>query len=381
MKIKLILSVAWLILTVGCIAQRFHEVKVDNPDFIPDTAFVGYEDWSSPKFNALKEKYQLDTIFHGESDELKRILLLRNWINKHIKIDNDGPYAGDGSVESILDEASKGHGFHCGHFTAVQNAIMSAYGYVTRCLLADIGVPVNLIEGGGHHAINEVWLNTYYKWFMSDAKYNCHFEKSGIPLSALEIRDEYLKNKGTAITLVKGPDRVPTEFYQELKDSSKRELESGGKELFTRIYTWLSWGTYNDRYTNWPKTKTDYMIVYEDGYFKNHTWLWDGKPFWAYNTKYMKRVKERKAIEWTPNTISSKVTMERNKARIELSSITPNLKTYQMKMPDERPMPIRWKDVSSIVELQLKKNTNEIVFRAVNLAGVAGPEHTIIIKR
>jgi hypothetical protein len=377
MKSKLVLAVALPILLISCNTRKFHEVKVDNPEFIPDTAFIGYEDLSTPKFKALKETYQLDTIFNGEKGELKRILLMRDWIHKHIKIDNYGPYSGDGSVESILAEASKGHGFHCGHFTAVQNAIMNAYGYVTRCLLADIGVPVDLIEGGGHHAINEVWLNSYKKWFLCDAKYNCHFEKNGIPLSALEIRDEYLKNKAVDITLVKGPDRIPTEFYQELKNRSKRELESRSKELFARIYTWLSWGKYNNRYSNWPKTQTDYMIVYEDDYFKNHTWLWDGKPLWAYNTGYMNRVKERKAIEWTPNTISSKVTIEGSKARIGLHSITPNLKSCQMKeMPGGD-----WKDISSPVEIELEKDTNELVFRVVNLEGVIGPEHTIIIER
>ena len=377
LKAKIILAFVLLMLILSCGRQKFHEIKVDNPQFIPDTAFIGFEDLSSPKFEALKQKYQMDTIFHGEADELKRILLLRDWINKHIKIDNDGPYFGDGSVESILDEASKGHGFHCGHFTAVQNAIMNAYGYVTRCLLADIGVPVDLIEGGGHHAINETWLNTYHKWFLSDAKYNCHFEKNGIPLSALDIRAEYLKNKAVDITLMKGPNRTPTEFYQELKDSSKRELESRSKELYARIYTWISWGKYNNRYTNWPKTKTDYMNVYEDDYFKNHVWLWDGKPLWAYNTEYMNRVKERQPIEWTPNTITSKVTIEGSKAKIELHSITPNLKTYQMKeMPDGD-----WKDVSNALEMELKKDKNEIVFREITLAGVTGTEHKIIIER
>ena len=49
-------------------------------------AFISFEDLSSPKFQALKEKYQLDTIFHGEKDELKRILLLRDWIRKVISI-------------------------------------------------------------------------------------------------------------------------------------------------------------------------------------------------------------------------------------------------------------------------------------------------------
>ena len=91
----------------------------------------------------------------------------------------------------------------------------------------------------------------------------------------------------------------------------------------------------------------------------------------------MNLVNDRKAIEWTPNVMTSKVIIERNKARIELNSITPNLKTYQAKeMPDGN-----WKDVSNIVEIELKKDTNEMLFHTVNFAGVTGPEHKIIIER
>ena len=365
MQIKLTLLVASNLLVLNCRTKMpLHEVKVNNPEFIPDTAFVSFEDLSSPKFQALKEKYQLDSIFHGEKDELKRILLLRNWINKQIKIDNVGPYPGDGSPESILDEASKGHGFHCGHYMAVQNAVMNAYGYVTRCLGAGEGAP-NELEV--HHGINEIWLNTYHKWFMSDAKYNYHFEKNDTPLSALEIREEYLKNKAADITLVKGPDRVPTEFYPELNNRTK--------ELFARIYTWISWNKYNNKYIN--SNDSSDLVMYQDDYFKSHIWIRDGKPHWAYNTRYLHLVPDRKAIEWTPNTIASKVSVEGSKARIELNSNTPNLKTYQMKeLPDGD-----WKDVSNSLEIESKKDQNEMIFRTVNLAGVTGPEHKIIIER
>jgi hypothetical protein len=124
------------------------------------------------------------------------------------------------------------------------------------------------------------------------------------------------------------------------------------------------------------------MIVYEDEYFKNHTWLWDGKPHWAYNTEYLNRVKERKAIEWTPNTIASTVTIDGNRAKIELKSTTPNLKTYQVKdLTGGDPNAISWKDISNVWETELQKDKNEMIFRTVNLAGVTGPEHKIIIER
>jgi len=40
-----------------------------------------------------------------------------------------------------------------------------------------------------------------------------------------------------------------------------------------------------------------------------------------------------------------------------------------------------WRDVSNSVELELKKDRNEMIFRTMNVAGVTGPEHKIIIER
>lgn len=369
MKNKIISVIASAMFMVSCsTGKAYHEVKVNNPEFIPDTAFVGQEDLSSPKFKALKEKYQLDTIFHGETNELKRILLLRHWIHEAIRIDDYGPYAGNGSVESTIDEALKGHGFHCGYFSSVQNAILNAYGYVTRSILVDTGIPVDYMVGGGHHAVNEVWLNSYHKWFLSDAKYDYHFEKNGIPLSALEIRAEYLKNKAADIILVKGVEKKAVDGLPEYNIKTREQL--------ARAYTWISWYKNNNRYTGHPDNSAD-IIMYQDDYFKTHTWLWDGKPHWAYNTKFLHLVADKDKIEWTPNTVSSKVLIEGSKAIINLIADTSNFKTYQAKtLPD-----VDWKDIPATVEWDLKKEKNEMIFRTMNLAGVAGPEHKIIIEQ
>ena len=372
MKSKFILLAASGLLILSCIAQKpFHEVKVDNPDFYTNTAFKSYEDLSYPKFKALKEKYQLDTIFHGEKDEFKRILLLRHWIKKTIPIDRLVPHPGDGTAEGILDEALKGNGFHCAYFMVVHNEIMNACGFVPRIINADEGA-LNLPGQIGHHGTNEIWSNTYRKWFFSDAMVDIHFEKNGIPLSALEIRDEYLKNKAADIKLVSGPGRKPTDFHPFYSDQDNRS-----KEFFARLFTWIAWFKQNDIYSNWDNG-ISYLLMHEDEYFKNHKWIRsDGKPHWAYGTKYMVLIKNRKELYWTPNTITSQVTINGNKAKVELNSITPFLKSYQMKAQSAGD----WKDVSNAVEVKLEKDKNEIVFRVVNLEGVTGPEHKIIIER
>lgn len=369
MHLKLLITGIVCLLASGCHNNKpFHVVDSDNPAFIKNTVFISSENLSDPKFEALKKKYQLDTIFHGETNELKRVLLLRHWIHEAIKIDDYGPYTGNGSVESTIDEALKGHGFHCGYFSSVQNAILNAYGYVTRSILVDTGVPVDYMVGGGHHAVNEVWLNSYHKWFLSDAKYDYHFEKNGIPLSALEIRAEYLKNKAADIVLVKGVEKKAIDGLPEYNIKTKEQL--------ARAYTWISWYKNNNRYSGHPDSSAD-IIMYQDDYFKNHTWLWDGKPHWAYNTKFLHLVSDSAKIEWTPNTVSSKVLIEGNKAIISLTSDTANLKTYQMKIkPNEE-----WKKISNTAEINLTADKNEIIFRAENIAGVTGPEHKIIIAR
>jgi hypothetical protein len=365
MKLKFLILLFGMPILNSC-NHTYYSDEVKNSQFNPNTVFQSFEDLSSPKFLHLINKYQLDTLFHGETDEFKRILLLRHWIKSVITINDFGdPYPGKGFTEGILDEALKGQGFHCGHFMTVQNGIMNAYGYVTRNLGAGPGV-----KGGpdGHHGINEIWLNQYNKWFLSDAKYDFHFEKNGIPLSALEIREEYLKNLAADIVKVTGPDRIPADIDT---------ISGVGKVRSAQTYTWIEWHGYNNMFTVWPEFK-ELLIMYEDDYFKNHTWIWGGKPHWAYGKpQYLKLVQDRNKIYWTPNTIVSKVIIDCNIAHIELTSETPNLNKYQVKeLPSGD-----WYDTSEKFVLKLKKREYDLVFRAVNISEVTGPEHKIMLRR
>jgi hypothetical protein len=364
MKVKILFFLA-LMLFSNCGNRDYQNITVDNPVLRHNVVFQGYEDLTSPKFSHLINKYQLDTIFHGEQDEFRRILMLRRWIKSVIRIDDFGdPYPGAGDVEAILDNALKGQGYHCGHFMIVQNAILNAYGYVTRTLGAGPGV-----KGGpdGHHGINEVWLNQFNKWFLSDAKYDHHFEKDGIPLSALEIRDEFLKNKAVDIVKVKGPGRVPFDIDSETGYSREQNAQT---------YTWIEWHGNNDMFTIWPESK-DILIMYEDEFFKTHTWIWGGQPHWAYaKPEFMKLVQSRDQIYWTPNTIAADVKIEGSEVIISLTSETPNLKEYQIK----RLLSEGWVHADSVVNLDLKEKGYEILFRAVNIANVSGPEYRLKIE-
>jgi hypothetical protein len=360
----LVFTVVFLI--AGCNNKEYTVTKGDNPVYKPNTSFETFEDMTSDRADHLISKYRLDTVFNGEQDEFIRILMLRHWIKSVIPIEDYGdPYPGEGNVERILDYAMEGQGYHCGHYMRVQNAVMTSMGYVTRSLGAGPGVQGTRFE---HHGTNEIWSNTHNKWFLSDAKYDHHFEKDGVPLSAVEIRNEYLKNEAADILMVKGVERKPLDYDEEV-DMSKKE--------FAQTYTWITWDAYSDMFTDWPEHNV-MLIMYGDNYYKNNTWIRGTRPHWIYNSPENLRVVENiDEIYFTPNTIASNVTIDNNTARIQLDSYTPGFKEYQMKrLPGDE-----WETVGSELEIELKNKKYEFVFRTMNHAGVTGPEHKIVLER
>jgi hypothetical protein len=239
--------------------------------------------------------------------------------------------------------------------------VLNSFGYVTRRL----GCGPGLKDDGGHHGVNEVWVNKFSKWVLIDAKYDVHFEKNKVPLSALEIRDELWRDGAKSVICVVGLDRK----------SLKLDPKTGRSETRPDIYRWCSWETNTNRFTTFPARPTSTLIMFEDDIFRNNTWYRDGKPHWAYNMPYLIATTRRDWIEWTPNVIASKAMIEGGKASVFLSSCTPNFRSFQ-KMTDNG----IWRDCDEKVELSLNKLTsNSFRFRTINLFGIAGPEHQVEI--
>jgi hypothetical protein len=340
---------------------RFDVIPVENPRYCGNELFRAFENYYSPRVRELRSRYGLDAVVAGQSDEWKRILLLRHWIRSHIEIENTNPTQTRGDTFAILDAALKGGKFHCTHFSIVQHAVLNSFGHVTRRL----GCGPGLKDDGGHHGVNEVWVNKFSKWVLIDAKYDAHFEKNGVPLSALDIRDELWKDGAASVVRVVGPDRRPMQ----------PDPVTGQWETRPDTYRWCSWETDTNRFTTFPARSTSTLVMLADEIFRNHTWYRDGKPHWAYNTPYLIATRRRDWIEWTPNVITSKVTIEADKARVFLSSCTPNFRSFQKKGDDGT-----WRDCEERIELSLdRRSSNRFTFRTINLFDVAGPEHRVEI--
>jgi hypothetical protein len=339
---------------------RFVVAEVANPPYHSNQLFFAFENYYSPRMKQLREKYGLDAVVAGETDEWRRILLLRHWIHTHIRIENDHPTRTRQETFAILDAALAGGAFECTHFSIVQHAVLNSYGYVTRRLGAGPG----LKENGSHHGINEVWVNKLSKWALVDSKYDLHFEKDGVLLSALEIRDEVWKDGGKSVVLRYGPARTTT------SDDPAVQKEKPAAET----YRWVSFETSTNRFTIYPAALSSTLVLLDDENFRNNVWYRGGKPSWFYNTPYLLRTTQRDWIEWTPNVITSQVRVEGEKARVSLASFTPNFKTFQMRSGEGA-----WRNCEDELDLTLVKGTNRFVFRTVNLFEVTGPEHRVQI--
>jgi len=343
---------------------KYELIEVENPVFRGNQLFVSHEDLRSPRFRQLRDRYDLDKVVEGQTNEFKRILLLRHWIKEHIRIENDHPTVTRGDAFGILDAALQGGGFHCGHFMVVQNAVLNAFGYVTRCL--GVGPGGTPDSPGGHHGVNEVWSNDFRKWVLIDAKYDTHFEKNGIPLSALEVRDELLRNGVADIICMRGPDRRPVDGPEE---------PEGGPVT----YRWLTWEIQADRHSNWPLFHSSALVTWEDEYSRSHTWWRRGETnkHWAYDAGYFVPTRHRGWIEWTPNVLDVTASVEQGQLRGQITSCTPNLLEYQVR---EEPGG-HWRPIDPYFTLPLSQPRHEWLLRSVNLAGVVGPSYRLVVER
>lgn len=365
-----LLVIVALLGTIACsdaYGQAAYTVqKTANPEFRSSEIFYRFEDITSPPFVELRRRFALADVARSSDDEFQRILLLRHWIFTTLKVDQSKPQPSMDAI-SILAQGPSGGPFECSHTTLVQNAVMNAMGYVTRCLQPGPGEQENTYLAAGNHGVNEIWSNTYCKWFVSDAEFDGHFEKAGIPLSALEIRDEYLKDGAKSVDLVVGLERKKVQ----------------PQLLFNpHCYRFVAYELAGDRHTQ-SQWSVGAPVVWEDEYFKTHTWYrWGAplnekpRPHWAIQYNAFLRTAHREWIEWTPNVTKVQTQIQGNVARVHLVSNTPNFARYEMRRAGQA-----WEktDIDSSVKLEGQKI--ELEFRAVNLADVAGPTSSVVIEQ
>jgi hypothetical protein len=351
-------------LTIENAGASIVEATISGPEFRAPQEFHGFERFESPRIKRLREEYELGQAVAGETNEFRKLLRLRHWVHSRWPIDNEQRFSGD--AFAILEQAKTGAGFHCSHAMRVQHAVMTAMGYVSR----DLGVDCDHEEFGRslHHGVNEVWSNDHAKWVLLDAKYDVHYERDGVPLSALELHEAARANHGADVVKVQGPDR---------KVVPMKGPEHPTSSVLT--YWWVAYHVPQDSFTG--DTRDSRLVILDNPAFRETTWYRsssDGlKKHWAYNAKAFLPTRDAGQIEWTPGVPEVQV-KQISSAELEVTfhSVTPNLKTYVVRVGDGE-----WQAVDGErLPWKLKPGKNVLDVRTLNKFGVSGPTVTVTCK-
>lgn len=354
-------------LQIEAASKAIVRATLNGPRFYAPEIFPGIEDYHNPRLKRLRDEYGLEKVIAGQSKEFQRLLKLRHWVHTRWPIDNDQQEGGD--AFAILEKAKTGAGFHCSHSLTVQHAVMASMGYVVR----DLGVDRNHEDLGRsiHHGVNEVWSNDYAKWVLLDAKYDIHFERNGVPLSALELHEAVRADSGKGIAKMMGVERRPAPMDT-----------LNAPEATIRSYWWISYYLRPSPFTEPHWSGSSRLLVFDNDVFRNSTWYRAGREVklvkhWAYAADAFLLTRNRHEIEWTPGVPDLRARQAAPKViEVQLRSATPNFKSYLIRLNGGS-----WKPLSGDrTNWTLEVGKNEFEARTHNLAGVEGPVISAMVE-
>src|SRR5262245_7314703 len=179
---------------------KVRDLKADLPVSVRARLPFVTSDYNDESLSFLRRQYPLEKVAAGQ-DEWHSQLLLKEWV--HQAIPGGSPKISYNNARQILEHAAHGETFWCTHYMITYAECATALGWQARRIGVDrMHGPGGM--GSSHHGVAEVWSNQFRKWVVIDAQSNLHFEKAGIPLSAWEIRAEWLKDGGRSVDHVVG---------------------------------------------------------------------------------------------------------------------------------------------------------------------------------
>jgi len=153
------------------------------------------------RLEELRERESLAAIVSEGASEFEQILLLKEWVASQWPAGTPNPYPPWDAIV-VLDWIRQGiTGGFCAQYAQVMLQSLASLGMQARYI--ELGSTVNPYA----HFVMEVWSNQFNKWVVIDADYNLHFQRDGIPLSALEVHDALIRDELAEVSVVLGTRR------------------------------------------------------------------------------------------------------------------------------------------------------------------------------
>ena len=355
----------------GAAAAGFlaREVITDLPEVKSSRFAFATSDYHDELLEELRRRYRLEEVVAAGEDEWNRQLLLKDWVAG--KITNGNPTVEARDALEILENAAAGKKFYCTYFAITYMQCAQALGWQARKLGVDrLHGPDSL--GSSHHGVAEVWSNRFAKWVVIDAQSNLHFEKDSFPLSAWEIRAEWLKNQGRDVDHVVGvpPDarrKNPAIVWWERADEDE-----------TACYFWIY---VSDNAVNWDEQGAAGFIFPRDSANAGLTWYQNDYqnnrsiPHTGYRKKLFRSTERLEDAYWTVGLVEAGIdSAAGGKLFLGLESYCPNRTGYEATFDGKT-----WETVADERQLAwpVKKGWNRLGLRTASRGGVKGRKTSV----
>ena len=313
-----------------------------------------FDSFDNPKLKQLREHYKLDEVVAPGKDEFERQVLLLDWVNHQFKKFGK-PTANPRGAAEILHDVEAGHTFFCAQYADTFVSAAASLGWIDRPLA--LRRPDNVGSGSTEHSSTEIWSNQLRKWVMLDPTFAMHVEKNGVPLSALEIRQEWFEHDARDIVFVLGKDRqkfhksdMPV-FRQRYPGFGDLSLDGGA----VNVYAFIGYIPNTDLMDSGP----DYgrMFIWKDK-------LCDG-------TSWHKRDLPPNPSEdcyFPIGQAALTLTADGQQLRASFKTLTPNFKTYRVRIDGGA-----WQPSPDSVAWPIHPGKNVLEAETANQFGVEGP--------
>lgn len=135
----------------------------------------------------LREEFKLNSIIRDTKDDFEKVLKIQSWVQSRWKHSADNtPEINDAYY--ILKQAEKGQRFRCVEYSRVASECLKSLGFKVRNL-GLMTKDIDVVNNGGGHAVNEVYIKDLKKWIFIDPQFDVIVTENGIPLNAVELQN------------------------------------------------------------------------------------------------------------------------------------------------------------------------------------------------
>ena len=335
-------------------------VGSENPALVRSSYRFSHLPADSKRGRILRDRWRLDDVIRPAKSEFEAFLHLRQWVREQWE---DGWNMGDiefcppWDAMVILSLASRKLSLGmCTHYATVMSHCAAALGFTARTQIMR------------SHCINEVWSNEHGKWVAMDVggdsndetKFTYHFERRGVPLSALDAHRAWVKQDFADVRIVPAP---PPSIAGRFQVAERLRL-------FERFMISLR----NDELETMGPGEPEHGKI---SYHFNRYLFWqdaDTAPF-PWFSEHTERPGD---LYWTPNRaeIHLQQADEPDALRVWLDTETANLRGFEVSIDsgtwEERGEPA--------FDWRLNPQVNTLSVRPVNAFGRRGTESTVAVQ-